>query len=97
VERWGHTEQAEVAAVGAPLDKNACCEARGIFGDKELALCHVGADTDGVDTVAFDIGPLDSESSVDQADESVRVRCGRHSPTHAILSRRSLGSLLPAR
>ena len=68
-----YTEQAEVATVTAPFDKNAPGQGGTVFGKQEFASFHVGADAVRARAVACDEGLLDAESGVDQADEGVDV------------------------
>src|SRR6266478_1318567 len=35
-----HTKQAQVAAIAAEFDIDACCEACGVSGDEEFPFCH---------------------------------------------------------
>src|SRR5260370_14853552 len=68
-----HTKQAEVTANASEFDIDTGCEGRGVSSDEEFAFCHVGANSFGVDAVAFDEGLLDAESGIDQANERIGI------------------------
>ena len=68
-----YAKQAQVAAVTAEFDIDASYEGRGISSDEEFAFYHVGANSFGVDAVAFDEGLFHAECGIDQTNEGVDI------------------------
>ncbi len=87
-----HTKQAQVTANASEFDIDTGCEGRGISSDEEFAFCHVGANSFGVDAVAFDEGLLDAESGIDQANERIGIG-GKGRANVKPLGRTSVGGI----
>ena len=79
-----HAKQAQVAAVTVNFNVDATSQVSGISSDEEFAFLHVGANSFGVDAVAFDEGPFDAKSSIDQADQGVDVAKIRRAKSQGI-------------
>jgi hypothetical protein len=92
-----HTEQPEVAAIGAEFDVNATDEASGILGEEEFPFCHVRAKALSVNSITFNESLLDAEGGIYQADEIVHVSGGRHAEMQAFLARDYLSTFIHAR
>jgi hypothetical protein len=85
--QWINTQKSKIAAVAAKFDVDTTGQAGSIFGEQEFPLLHVGADTVGIDAVAFDEGLLDAEGGIDERGKRSDIRTLSESNIQIIQSR----------